>query len=340
MSILGFLWIVDGILQLQSASFTQAFVSGVLTPNLQGQPAFIPYILNSGMAIFSMQPFFINLAAAVIQIAVGVLLILPLKRRIKVFALWTSIAWALVVWVGGEGFGNVFTGAASFYTGAPGSVMLYLILAVFLLYPKKLSLTRLPFVAGAIFLFGAFLQLFPTFWSASGVQSIFLLSSADPIGMIAGPVKIFATAGLSAGPGATNFILVMLLVLFGASLLLRPSLGIAWKAAVFLGLIWWFGQDFGGIQTFPTSTATDPQTAPLLMLFLAPLFVGLGSRIYGSVRAFTTAMPGAWNTFTRVTNHSTKEQREPYFGVKTRVEPLGGDSKILARQSNSAAFTE
>src|SRR5260370_26996857 len=71
MAILGFLWIVDGILQLQPASFTKAFVSSVLAPNMQGQPGFIPQLLNSGMALFNAYPFLANLGAAAVQIAVG-----------------------------------------------------------------------------------------------------------------------------------------------------------------------------------------------------------------------------------------------------------------------------
>jgi hypothetical protein len=340
MAILGFLWIVDGILQLQPGSFTKAFVSSVLAPNMQGQPGFIPQLLNSGMALFTAYPFLANLGAAAVQIAVGVVLILPGIRRFKLLALWTSIAWAVVVWVIGEGMGNVFTGAASFYTGAPGSVMLYLIPAVFLLFPKKLSLARLPLVAGAIFMFGAILQLSTNFWSASGVQSIFQLASSDPVGFIAGPVQMLATAGLSA-PGLTNLVLVIPLAIFGALLLLRPSLGIAWKAAVFLGLIWWFGQDFGGIQTFPTSTATDPQTAPLMILFLAPLFVGFPSRIFGGARAMISALPGGLGTtLTRVTSGSRNDLGEASFGVKQVGRTAGGALKTLAQETKSTTFNQ
>jgi hypothetical protein len=43
---------------------------------------------------------------------------------------------------------------------------------------------------------------------------------------------------------------------------------------LFLFVVWWVSQDFGGIFTFPKGMATDPNSAPLLVLFLIPLFIG------------------------------------------------------------------
>ena len=272
MFILGVLWIVDGVLQLQPASFTATFADDILAPNLLGQPAAITSIINFGVQFFNMNPFVANLAAAVLQLFIGFALVLPFKRTLKVFALYLSIAWALIVWVFGEGLGNIFTGNASFYTGAPGSVLLYLILTVFLLYPKKFTAKRLPIVAGAVFLFGALLQLLPTFWSASGVESVFSLAASDSIEAIAGPAGMISNLA-SEAPVIGNAVLVLLLVVFGGLSLFRPSRIVAVSVGVFLILIWWFGQDFGGILTYPASTATDPNSAIVLIPFLIPLLM-------------------------------------------------------------------
>jgi hypothetical protein len=110
---------------------------------------------------------------------VGAVLLFVRNRPYKVVALSLSIAWSLIAWVIGEGLGNIFTGTASFYTGSPGSVLLYLILAVFLLYPRKFAIAKLPIVAGALFLFGALLQLFPSFWSSTGIQTVFQTTASD-----------------------------------------------------------------------------------------------------------------------------------------------------------------
>jgi hypothetical protein len=210
---------------------------------------------------------------------VGGILLFVRQRPYKVLALGLSIAWSLVVWVIGEGLGNIFTGTASFYTGAPGSVLLYLILAVFLLYPRKFTIVKLPFVAGALFLFGALLQLLPFFWSSIGIQSVFQVTASDPIGPIAAPASRLLTAA-SSGPVLTNVILVALLAAFGGLLVLKPGRIVAVSASVFLLLVWWLCQDLGQLQTFPGGTATDPNSAPILILFLMPLLLGLGSKYF------------------------------------------------------------
>jgi hypothetical protein len=270
--ILGVLWIIDGILQLQPASFTATFANDILTPNLQGQPAIITPIINFGVQFFNTNPFVVNLAAAIVQLFMGFVLVLPLKRPFKVFALYLSIVWALIVWVFGEGLGLILTGNATFYTGAPGSVLLYLVLTVFLLYPSKLAAKRLPIVAGVMFLFGALLQLSPVFWSSSGVESMFSLAASDSIEAVAGPAGMVSSLA-SGAPVISNAVLVLLLVVFGGMLLVRPGRILALTAEIFLILTWWFGQDFGGILTFPTSTATDPNSAIVLVLFLLPLLM-------------------------------------------------------------------
>ena len=269
---LGVLWVIDGVLQLQPASFTATFADDVLAPNLRGQPVVITPIINFGVQFFRTNPFVVNLAAAVVQLFIGFVLVLSFKRPLKVFALYLSIAWALIVWMFGEGLGSIFTEVTSFYTGAPGSALLYLVLAVFFLCPGKFTAKRLIIVAGAFFLFGALLQLLPTFWSASGVESVFSLATSDSIGAVAGPAGIVSNLA-SEAPVISNAVLVFVLAVFGGLLLVRPSRILALTVEVFLILTWWFGQDFGGVLTFPTSTATDPNSAIVLALFLIPLLI-------------------------------------------------------------------
>jgi len=271
--LLGAFWILDGILQFQPASFTHTFVTTVLFPNLQGQPAIISSLLNIGITNFSDHILVANLFAGVVQLSVGSVLLLARKGSIKRAALYISVVWSAGIWVVGEGLGNVFTGAATFYTGAPGSVLLYLILAVFLLYPRKLKLWKLPIAAGALFLFGALLQVLPTFWSSSGIQSVFQTTASDPIAPIASP-SMSLVAAASSAPVLTNLTLVALLVAIGGLLIFKPGRTVALGAALFLLLVWWLCQDLGQIQTFPGGTATDPNSAPILILFLVPLFLG------------------------------------------------------------------
>lgn len=257
---LGGVWLLDGILQFQPAMFTSAFVSNVLAPNLQGQPAALAAVVAFGIRMFSINLFWSNLAAALIQTLIGVLLLFPFRASVQRFGLWLSVVWALIVWIFGEGFGVLFTGNATFYTGAPGAALLYLILALCLLYPWH---KRLPLIAGIVFLFGAALNLLPMFWEPTMLSMLASVPSAsNALGAI--------------GPQGTvigNLVAVDLLAAFGILLVFIPTRPVAWTALAFLLVVWGVGQAFGGLQTFPFGTATDPNAAPLLALFLLPIFL-------------------------------------------------------------------
>jgi hypothetical protein len=274
---LGGFWLLDGILQFQPAMFTNAFVTSVLAPNLAGQPGAIASIVAFGIRIWNLSPAWFNLAAALVQIVIGAMLIIPVwsgRRRnnegaINVditryrdntirFALWLSVVWALIIWIFGEGFGSLATGMATFYTGAPGSALLYAILALFILdalnesgnghgapsdAPSNAPLRKLPATAGILFLLGAALNFAPMFWR---MQSVF--------------VNLLAVGALAC--------LGLLLILVRA----RHSRPVAWVTIIFLIAVWGLGQSFGGLATFPGSTATDPNSAPVLALFLLPIF--------------------------------------------------------------------
>lgn len=256
---LGGIWLLDGILQFQPAMFTNAFVNTVLAPNLQGQPTALATVVAFGIHMFSINLFLANLAAALIQVLIGVLLLFPFRTSVQRFGLWLSVGWALIVWIFGEGLGILFTGSATFYAGAPGAALLYLILALCILYSLH---KKLPLVAGIIFLLGAALNLMPMFWQPTMLS---MLAMSPGISTALGAI----------GPQGTvigNLIAVDLLAAFGILLIFIPNRPVAWTALAFLLVVWGVGQTFGGLQTFPFGTATDPNSAPLLALFLLPIF--------------------------------------------------------------------
>lgn len=273
--LLGVLWFTDGILQLQPQMFTSAFIENILKPNLQNQPSTISNWISFGIHIFTLHMRIENTLFALIQLAIGLLLLLQVSEKWKRFALWISIPWAFVIWVFGEGLGNLFTGSASFYTGAPGSILLYLTLAIFLLFPKKLSLSYLPRAAGLSFFLGGLLQEFPMFWTKGMQSMLYQMSQSDMNGIIASPAKLISRIRVSTTIG--NFVAIAILVILGILLLVKPMKVLGWITIIFLFFVWWISQDFGGILTFPFGTATDPNSAPLFMLFLLPLLLPLKS---------------------------------------------------------------
>jgi hypothetical protein len=240
--------------------FTGVFVNAVLATNLQNQPAIIKAILAFGIHIFSINIFWFNLTSALVQLLIGALLLFPFRDSAQRFGLWLSVAWALVVWIFGEGFGLLFTGSATFYTGAPGSALLYLILALFLLYSS--SGKRLPLAAGVVFVGGGLLNLTPMFWQPT------MLSMLAMTPGVSSALGAFGAQGTMIG----NFAAIDVLIFIGIFLILTPSRPVAWIALAFLAAVWVVGQNFGGLQTFPFGTATDPNSAPILALFLLPIF--------------------------------------------------------------------
>lgn len=256
---LGGLWLLDGILQLQPAMFTNGFVNAVLAPNTQGQPNMIGTAVTFGIHLFDTHLIWFNLASALLQLLIGVLLLFPFSKKIQSLGLWLSAGWALIIWIGGEGLGNIFTGSATFYTGAPGSALLYLLLTLALFYSFE---KKLPLVAGIIFFFGALLNVMPMFWQPSMLSMLSVTPAiANPLGAIGSQWTIFG-----------NVIAVDILIFLGIFLVLLPRRSVAWITIIFLALAWGLGQGFGGLLTFPGGTATDPNSAPLLILFLLPIF--------------------------------------------------------------------
>ena len=271
---LGLLWLFDGLLQFQPRMFGPDFVSNVLAPTLSGQPSFMHAIISFGIYLWSTNTVVTNTAAALLQIAIGVLLLFALSSKKCRFGLWISILWGILVWLCGEGAGMLLTGDASVYTGAPGAALIYALLAAFLLCGEKVTMRWYPKLAGWILVLSALLQLQPTSWTADGVQDIFSMSMMDPVHAIAAaPTYLSNLFGLY--PLASNAALLGIPLLVGLALLLKPNRITGSIALAFLFAVWWLGQDFGQLTTFITGTSTDPSGAPLLALCLAPLFISL-----------------------------------------------------------------
>src|ERR1700677_5100016 len=124
------LWLLDAVLQYQSAMFSRAFPQ-MLADAARGNPAVIADPITWTARLIDHHVVAMNAIFATIQLLLG----LGIAWRPTVrLALGASIAWALAVWWLGEGLGMVLTGTASPVNGAPGAVILYALLAV-LLWP-------------------------------------------------------------------------------------------------------------------------------------------------------------------------------------------------------------
>lgn len=266
---LGGLWILDGLLQFQPQMFGQNFVTQVLVPNLSDQPSFLHAIVNAGINVWNINPVVSDTAAAILQICIGLLLLFPISDKRFKFGAYVSILWSIVVWLCGEGAGLLLTGNASFYTGAPGAVLFYVLLAALLLAAENISVRRLPQIAGWTLLAGAALQLQSVFWTIDGVQGTAMAAMSESVHMIAAfPTYVSNLLGLN--PTAANAALIIIPLVIGLLLIFKPNRLVGAIALLFLFLTWWIGQDFGMLTS---GIGTDPSTAPLIALFILPIFL-------------------------------------------------------------------
>lgn len=141
--VLATVWLLDAALQLQPFMFTRGSsgFSGMLTGLASGNPVIVHGTVTWNASNVYHHPILSNTIFASIQfiIAFGIVY----KRTCRP-ALALSIVWSLGVWWFGEAAGQVFQGGATPFSGGPGGVLFYAVLAV-LLWPSDGS--DKPFVA-------------------------------------------------------------------------------------------------------------------------------------------------------------------------------------------------
>lgn len=282
LQILGILWLIDGLLQLQPQMFTVKMIDGVLAPIVQGQPSALAASLNWIIAIITHHIILVNLLIAIVQIGIGMSLLLgsrryPASRLVKV-ALWVSIVWSVIVWFGGEGMSMLLTGQASMLTGAPGGVLFYALIGL-VLYPQQgqamqgepagiLSRRQLSLVFAGFWLFAAALQLQPYWWQPGQIsQTIGALSGQGGWNaLFVDPALNWLSHITSNEEIMFNSALILVFTELGIGILIarneyiRPLLALS---VVLSFAIWWGVEGFGMIFT---GMATDFNSGLLLIV--------------------------------------------------------------------------
>jgi len=256
-TLLGVLWVVDGLLQLKPQMFTQAFVKQVILPGAQSQPAWVSNSITWAANVIGPHIALFNGVFAGIQLLIGLALILNFRTKA---ALVVSFVWTLLVWWFGEGFGQLMTGQALTLTGAPGAVLLYGLIG-WAIWPRAKSdrdsepirpsgaqFARVSL--GILWIFGAFLEFQPAYLSAKGLQGVI---SADWFANLVGTNGVAFSVGLG-----------ILQLLTGIGVLsARNRRPFMWLSMLMSILFWWVGQSFGQMIS---PLGTDPNTGPLFIL--------------------------------------------------------------------------
>jgi hypothetical protein len=250
--------------------FTRGFATQVIAPAGQGQPGFVADPVHWVSTVIAAHPVAWNVpfVAAQLLIAVGLLV-----ARTARPALAASIAWALGLWYLGEGLAGLASGDASLLTGAPGSALLYAILAA-AAWPQRDGSREpaswLPYAWATVWVGGALLQALPSQNTGEAVASALTGGTGGAPAWLAG-------LDTSAGSWAAHHgpLLVTLLAvaeaLIGVGALARTTRTLAVALGLALTLAFWvLGQDLGALWT---GQATDPNSGPLLALMAIALLV-------------------------------------------------------------------
>lgn len=280
-------WLLDGALQLQPFMFTKGFADQVIAPAAAGQPAFVAASVHWSASLIAGHPVFFDATFAAVQLAIGAGLLFA--RTVRV-ALAASVAWALGVWMLGEGLGGL-GGGATFLAGAPGAVVLYAVIGM-AAWPRlgparRRRLVDGPHLRGRIVVLGERApDERPARW-ASGAWAatwvLFAILQALPANDGAGALGAQLAANAATAPGWLAHaeraldaavrhqgaipVAVLVAVELAVGLLALRG-GASRRVAVAVGIVlalgvWVLGQAFGLI---PTGMGTDPSSAPLVAL--------------------------------------------------------------------------
>ncbi len=278
----GGLWILDGLLQLQSA-MPLGLPSSVIQPVSSTSPGWVQHVVNSGVSIWSDHP--IQAAAATVWIQLGLglwLLVAPRGRWLRLGGM-ASAGWGLVVWVFGEAFGGIFAPGTTWLFGAPGAVLFYCVAGLLIALPERAFATprlgRIILAAGGFFLIGmALLQAWPGrgYWQGRGgtlAGMVQAMAKTPQPGFLSSWLTSFGS--FDAGHGwAVNFFVVVALAVIGALLVSggRRIVLTGLIALVVLSLAdWVLIEDLG----FLGGVGTDPNSMLPTCLLLTAGYVAM-----------------------------------------------------------------
>ena len=267
----GLLWIADGLLQAQP-KMPAGFVGDILGPGVASGPGWFGDLVAPVARAWTRHPVVADAATVWVQVGFGLLILLGGRGWLAKVALWGSILWSLVVWSIGEAFGGLLASGASWLSGAPGAVLVYLAASGLLLAPwdwwdsGRAGVIARRFTAVWL-LFGAVLQVLPgeRQWTSPGLASMFADGASRPQpAPLVRPIMRLATFAAN-DPAALNAVIVVLLVSAATALWFTGRTAVIVAAVVLCAVTWWLAQDFGVLG----GTATDPNAAFPLGLLLA-----------------------------------------------------------------------
>jgi hypothetical protein len=268
--VLGLFWLLDGGLQFQPFMLRTSFARDVLAPTGSGQPQLVAGPVQWAANLIAAHPVAWDVPFASIQVLLGLAMLVPRTARL---ALAASLPWVLGVWFFGEGLSGLASGNASLISGAPGSVVIYGVLALGA-WPQRgrsdVPPARwLPLVWAAFWIGAAVLQVLPMNNTGADVSSA-ILTFGGPSWLESFQASL---AGWVSHHGvAAVVVFVAVEALIGLAALSRRTVAVSAAVGLLALLaIWVVGQDFGQLYT---GQATDPNTALIATAMAGALLAG------------------------------------------------------------------
>jgi hypothetical protein len=265
--LLGALWLLDGVLQLQPYMWSEQFGQGTLRSAASERPELIAAPIRFLASLVAGHPVPFNAVFAGTEILLGLGLLSARRRRMQRLLCIASLAWALGVWVLGEGLGGLAGGSTSMSIGAPGAALFYALLTL-ACWPSPLRLARwLPAAWALVWVGGAVYQLTPGQASGVGLGAQVEMASMMSPTVLAEP-ELHLAVWLANLPAGLAILLSAVLAAAYAWIGLAVFSARSRRAALFAGVgaslvFWVLCQGFGGMST---GAATDPGSAPAVIL--------------------------------------------------------------------------
>ncbi len=301
---LGFacLWILDGILQMQS-SMPFGLPTSVIKPAESGSPQWVTYLVNHALILWERHPITYATGVAWIQLGIGLLILLAPSGLTLRLAGALSALWGFGVWVFGEAFGAIFAPHPSWLLGTPGAALLYVAGGILLFLPDiyfyQIKHQKLLYrLTGIYFLVMLILQIWPAngYWnSKNGSAPGYLADQVHQSALMSQPRWITDLLNsfsdlLLHDALAINLIIVLILAftsfafLSGYKNVCRYALIIQTALSV---AVWILFQDFG----FLGGVGTDPNSMiPTLILMYGVYFINKENLAAFDLKSFFAAV--------------------------------------------------
>ena len=282
--IIGVLWLIDGLLQLQPQMFTMNMVNGIMKPMLQGQPGLFEPSLQFIVTQTTLHLTAVNLLIAIVQILLGLGFLFLSGDWVK-WLVFASIVWAFIVWYGGEGMNMLLTGTASILTGAPGAVLLYPLLGLAVIPRQQsnaasesatrkagddglLSRRILRYILAGFWCFAALLQLQPNWWQDGQISQAIgaMVGQGGLNSVLVDPVLTQISNATANIEIPLNIALIVVFLAIGIGLAVVKDehvLPFLIASIIVSVLFWYFSEAFGMILT---GMATDFNSGLLVVL--------------------------------------------------------------------------